>query len=166
MNDVGVLKDKADYMESAQLAIEAGVPGEAEDMVEKGMQSGILKSEDKTEQGRYDRLLAAAKKQAATDRASLAQLAKDAAKATQGQADVALGQAYLSYGMIDEAIAALQSGLKKGGVIDADEAQISLGIALLKKGQKDQARQAFKTVKADSKWADLADLWAVRSQSA
>ena len=49
---------------------------------------------------------------------------------------------------------------------DADEAQISLGIAYLKKGQKDQARQAFKAVKAGSKWSDLADLWAIRAHSA
>lgn len=166
MNDVGVLKDKSDYMEAAQLAIEAGVPGEAEQTVQKGMDNGTLKSTDKTEQGRYDRLLAAAKKQATTDRASLAQQAKDAEKAAQGQADVGLGQAYLSYGMFDEAIASLQRGIKKGGVTDIDEAQISLGIAYLRKGQKDQARQAFKAVKSESKWADLADLWAVRTYSA
>lgn len=166
MYDVGVLKDKADYMESAQLAIEAGVPGEAQTTVEKGIENGTLKSTDKTEQGRYDRLLAAAKKQATTDRAALPQLAKDAEKATQGQADVGLGQAYLSYGMLDEAIAALQRGIKKGGVTDIDEAQISLGIAYLKKGQKEQARQAFKSVKADGKWADLGELWSVRTYSA
>jgi len=166
MNDVGVMKDKGDFMESAQLAIEAGVPGEAESTVQKGMDSGVLKSTDKTEQGRYDRLLAAAKKQAGADRASLATQAKDAEKAATGQVLVGLGQAYLSYGMVDEAIASLQAGIKKGGVTDADEAQVSLGIALLKKGQKDQARQAFKTVKADSKWADLAELWTIRSYTA
>lgn len=166
MNDVGVMKDRGDFMESAQLAIEAGVPGEAESTVQKGMDSGVLKSTDKTEQGRYDRLLAAAKKQASADRASLATQAKDAEKAATGQVLVGLGQAYLSYGMVDEAIASLQAGIKKGGVTDADEAQVSLGIALLKKGQKDQARQAFKTVKADSKWADLAELWTIRSYTA
>lgn len=163
MNDVGVLKDPADYMESAQLSIEAGVPGEAQSTVEKGMENGTLKSTDKTEQGRYNRLLTAAKKSATSDRASLGQQAKEAAKATQGQAEVGLGQAYLSYGMLDEAVAAMQSGLKKGGVTDADEAQISLGIAYLKKGQRDQARQAFKAVKSDGKWGDLADLWALRT---
>ena len=57
MNDVGVLKDKGDYVEMAQLAIDAGVPGEAQQVVEKGVQNGTLKSDDKTEQGRYDRLL-------------------------------------------------------------------------------------------------------------
>lgn len=166
MNDVGTLKQADDYVEMAQLAIDAGVPGEAQSIVEKGVQGGTLKSDDKTTQGRYDRLLAGAKKSAATDKAQLAQLAKEAEKATQGQADVALGQAYLSYGMFDEAIAALQRGIKKGGVTDVDEAQISLGIAYLRKGQKDAARQAFKAVKAESKWHALGELWELRTQQA
>ena len=166
MNEVGVLKDKGDFVEMSQLAIEAGVPGEAESTMQKGIDSGVLKSDDKTEQGRYTRLLEAAKKQATTDRASLPQQAKDADKASQGQPSVGLGQAYLSYGMYDEAISAIQAGIKKGTVTDADEAQISLGIAQLKKGQKDAARQTFKGIKADSKWADLAALWALRTYQA
>jgi tetratricopeptide (TPR) repeat protein len=166
MSDVGVLKDKGDYVEMAQLAMDSGVPGEAQTIVEKGVENGTLKGADKTEQGRYDRLLTGAKRLATTDQASLPQLSKEAEKATQGQADVALGQAYLSYGKVDEAIAALQRGIKKGGVLDADEAQISLGIAYIKKGQKDLARQAFQQVKDDSKWNDLADLWAIRTYAA
>jgi tetratricopeptide (TPR) repeat protein len=165
MNEVGILKDKGDYMEMAQLGIEAGVPGESQQIVETGMSNGVLKSPDKTEQGRYDRLLAAAKKQAASDKAALAQLQKDADKASTGQADVGLGQAYMSYGQLDEAIASIERGIKKGGVTDADEAHVSLGIAYFKKGQKDQARQAFKAVKSESKWNDLAELWVLRSQS-
>ena len=73
-----------------------------------------------------------------------------------------LGQTYMSYGQYDEAIGALQRGIKKGGLTDADEAQVSLGLAYLRKGQKDQARQAFRAVKKDSPWADLAELWALR----
>jgi tetratricopeptide (TPR) repeat protein len=164
MNEVGVLKDKSDYVEMAQLAMDAGVPGEAQDMVQKGMTAGVLKSEDKTEQGRYDRLLAGAKKQADLDRGSLTQQATEAEKAGTGQVLVGLGQAYLSYGDFDKAIAALEKGIAKGGVTDADEAQISLGIAYLKKGQKEQAREAFK--KAQGKWKDLAELWTIRTQSA
>lgn len=165
MNEVGILKDKGDYMEMAQLGIEAGVPGESQQIVEVGMSNGVLKSADKTEQGRYDRLLAAAKKQATSDRAALTQLQKDAEKAKTGQAEVGLGQAYMSYGQLDEAIAAMERGIKKGGLTDVDEAQVSLGIAYLKKGQKEQARQAFKAVKPESKWTDLAELWALRTQS-
>ena len=164
MNETGTLKDKGDYVEMAQLAMDAGVPGEAQDMVQKGMTAGVLKSEDKTEQGRYDRLLASAKKQADADRNSLAQQATEAEKAGTGQVLVGLGQAYLSYGEYDKAIAAIEKGLAKGGVTDADEAQISLGIAYFKKGQKEQAREAFK--KAQGKYKDLGELWIIRTQSA
>ena len=166
MNDVGTLKQGDDYMETAQLAMDAGVPGEAQAVMEKGVQNGTLKSDDKTTQGRYDRLLAGAKKSAAADKAQLPQLAKEADKATQGQAYVALGQAYLSYGQVDEAIDALKKGIAKGGVTDLDESQVSLGIAYLRKGQKDLARQAFKAVKPESKWHDLADMWEIRTQQA
>lgn len=166
MNDVGTLKQADDYMETAQLAMDAGVPGEAQAVMEKGVQNGTLKSDDKTTQGRYDRLLAGAKKASTTDKAQLPQLAKEAEKATQGQAYVGLGQAYLSYGQFDEAIDALKKGIAKGGVTDADEAQVSLGIAYLRKGQKDLARQAFKAVKAESKWHDLADMWEIRTLQA
>jgi len=166
MNDVGVLKNKGDIVEMAQLAMDAGVPGEAQEMVQKGMQSGVLKSDDKTEQGRYERLLTGATKQSDLDKKQLNQLAAEAEKAKSGQANVGLGQAYLSYGEIDKAIAALEKGIAKGSVTDADEAQISLGIAYLKKGQKDKAREAFKAVKNGSKWSDLAELWSIRTQTA
>jgi Tfp pilus assembly protein PilF len=76
-----------------------------------------------------------------------------------------MGDAYLSYGQYDQAIAAFERGIKKGSVTDADEAQISLGIAYLEKGQKDQAREAFKAVKPGSKWSDLAELWSIHAQS-
>jgi tetratricopeptide (TPR) repeat protein len=165
MNEVGILKDKEDYVEMAQLGIDAGVPGESQQVMEAGIANGNLKASDKTEQGRFDRVLAAAKKVATSDKATLAQQQKDAEKATAGQAEVGLGQAYLSYGQFDEAIAALERGIKKGGVTDMDEANISLGIAYLRKGQKEQARTAFKAVKTESKWTDLAELWVLRSQS-
>jgi tetratricopeptide (TPR) repeat protein len=166
MNDVGVLKDAPDYVEMAQLAMDAGVPGEAQEMVQKGIQSGVLKSDDKTVQGRYDRLLAGAKKQSDLDKSQLNQLQAEADKAASGQASVGLGQAYLSYGDLDKAIAAMEKGISKGSVTDIDEAQVSLGIAYLKKGMKDKARDAFKAVKNGSKWSDLAELWSIRTQTA
>ena len=86
MNDVGTLKQADDYVEMAQLAIDAGVPGEAQSIVEKGVQGGTLKSDDKTTQGRYDRLLAGAKKSAATDQAAAA-----AARQGSGEGDAGPG---------------------------------------------------------------------------
>jgi tetratricopeptide (TPR) repeat protein len=166
MRDAGVLKRDRDYFEFAQLAMDEKVgnaPVEAQQLVEEGMANGVLKSADKAQQGRYDRLLEAAKQRAAASKAGLPQLAKQTEAAQNGQADVALGQAYLGAAEYDQAIAAIQRGLKRGGVTDVDQAQVSLGYALLKKGQKEQARQAFRTVKKDSEWGSLAELWLLRT---
>ena len=72
MNDVGVLKDKGDYVEMAQLAIDAGVPGEAQAGRREGRAERHAEERRQDEQGRYDRLLAGAKKAAATDQAAAA----------------------------------------------------------------------------------------------
>lgn len=165
MREAGVLKRDRDYFEFAQLAMDEKVgnaPVEAVQIIEEGIQKGILKSDDKAQQGRYDRLLQAAKERAAASKQSLPQLAKQTEAAANGQADVALGQAYLGAGDYDNAVTALQRGIKRGGVTDINEAQTALGYAYLKKGQKDQARQAFRAVKKDSEWAALAELWSLR----
>jgi tetratricopeptide (TPR) repeat protein len=160
MLDVGALKDAKHFVDAAEISLDLGLPGEALRFLEAGFASKALENEDKA---RNDRLLATAKKQVEADKGSLAQLAKEAQGAPTGQNDVALGQAYLSYAQFDEAIGALQRGLKKGGVTDADEAQVNLGIAYLKKNQLPEARDAFKSVKDGSRWSEVADLWLLRA---
>jgi tetratricopeptide (TPR) repeat protein len=166
MRDAGVMKRDRDYFEFAQLAMDEKVgnaPVEAQQIIEEGMETGVLKTTDKAQQGRYDRLLEAAKQRAAASRAALPQLEQQTEKAANGQADVVLGQTYMSLGDYDKALAARQRGIKRGGVTDLNEAQVSLGMAYLEKGQKDQARQAFRAVKKDSEWGPLADLWLLRA---
>lgn len=160
MLDVGALKEARHFVDAAEISLDLGLPGEALRFLEAGFASKALENEDRA---RNDRLLANAKKQVATDKAALPQLAKEAQGAPSGQGFVALGQAYLSYAQFDEAIGALQSGIKKGNLTDSDEAQVNLGIAYLKKNQLSEARDAFKSVKDDSRWAEVADLWLLRA---
>lgn len=164
MLETGTLKRAEDYEEMGQLAIDAGVPGEAQAIVEAGFNSKVLGNEPN--KARHERLLAFAKKQVEEDRAALAQLDKEARATPTGQADVAVGQAYLSYGQYDQAIEAIQRGIKEGGLQNADEAHIALGIAHLRKGDRDQARAAFSAVKGESQWTRLAGLWSLRASSA
>jgi len=159
--ETGTLKRADDYIEMGQLAIDAGVPGEAQQVVEAGFANKLLDVPES--KARNERLLASAKKLAEADKATIASEAKAAQAAPTGQADVGVGQAFLSYGQYDQAIEALDRGIKKGSVKLPEEAQISLGIAYLKKGQKAQAQSAFKAVAGDSPWARLAGLWALRA---
>src|SRR5690606_14019265 len=98
------------------------------------------------------RLLDAAKKSAAADQAGLAKLAADAASAKTGGADIGLGKGYLSYGQYDKAAAAFQRGVSKGGLSDSGEAQLLLGIAQLKSGNKADALKSFAALKDDKKY--------------
>jgi tetratricopeptide (TPR) repeat protein len=158
MQDTKTLSQASDYTEMAQLAMEAGTPGEAQKVLEQGFAANAF-----TEQrlkDRNQRLLDAAKKASATDQATLARSEVEAKAAKTGDADVALGSAYLSYGQNDKALEALSRGVGKGGLKSPAESQIMLGIAQLRSGNKAEAQKTFKAVKSDdATWARIARLW-------
>ena len=60
MNDVDILKEAGDYNEMAQLALEAGSPGEAQKVLEKGFDKGAFT--DQRVKDRNTRLLETVKK--------------------------------------------------------------------------------------------------------
>jgi hypothetical protein len=160
MFEVGLLKDPKDYEELAMSAIEAGAAEEAVRLLSSGLDSGALGG---AERARFERMRAYAQAEAEKSRAQLAQLSKDAERASTGQPSVELGRAYLGQQQYDRAIAALRQGLSKGKLEDPGSARVLLGIAYLKKQQPEEAREAFAAVEASSDWRDLADLWSLRA---
>jgi hypothetical protein len=155
---------KADeYNELGRLAIDSGLPGEAQMVLEAGEKKGIFKTAN--EKARNTRLLETAKKAAVLDKSTLdSQDARAKAKAT-GDADIKLGAAYLSYNQPDKAIEALNRGIGKGGVKDGDEAALLLGIAYLRSNNKEEAAKSFRNVKNDPMMARIAKLWLLRTQA-
>ena len=162
--EVDVLKRPDDYTEFAQLAIEAGSPGEAQAILEKGMAKNVFTDPKLID--RNKRLLENAKKQADQDRASLDKIAKDAAAGKTGDKDVSIGLAYLGYKQYDKAVEAIMRGLSKPGVQNQGEAQLLLGIAQLGAGHKDEAQKAFNAVKGDPKLERIANLWSLHARQA
>jgi tetratricopeptide (TPR) repeat protein len=162
MSEVDVLKTPGDYNEMAQLALEAGSPGEAATVLEKGMQKDVFT--DKLTKDRNQRLLENAKKAASTDQASLPRLEKEADAAPTGVKNVGVGLAYLGYGQYDKAADEFSKGLGKGGVKDEAQARLLLGIAQLKAGHKDDAVKTFKAVKGDPALERLANLWSLHAR--
>ncbi len=164
--EVGVLNNPDEYLEMAEMLLEAGLPGEARSVMESGYQAKAFETTDKSRADRYKRRLDEAVAAAARDQKSLPAIEKDAQKVPTGQGDVALGLAYGSFGQYDKAAAALTRGLQKGGVRDADQAQIMLGIANLELDKKADAIKAFEAVKADDpQMADVARLWTIVARS-
>lgn len=164
MSEVDVLKNPDDYTEMAQLALEAGSPGEAQHILEKGFAKGVFT--DQRAKERNQRLLESAKKAAATDQAGLAKVEKEAETAKTGAKSVGLGLAYLGYGQYDKAADAISKGLDKGGVKDEAQARLLLGIAQLKGGHKEEATKSFHAVKGDPSLERLANLWTLHAKQA
>ena len=160
--EVNAMRRAEDYTEMAQLSIEQGVPGEAQATLEAAMARKAFT--DPRDLERNTRLLATAKQQASNDKATLAKQEKDAAAAKTGDPLVRVGQAYLSYGQAAQAVSAIQAGIAKGSLKNAAEAQLFLGMAQLKAGNKDEAIKAFRAVKGDDTLARLGNLWALHAK--
>jgi tetratricopeptide (TPR) repeat protein len=118
---------------------------------------------DQRTKDRSQRLLDTAKKRATSDQAALPKLEKEADAAATGEQNVKLGTAYFGYGQYDKAVDQLSKGLSKGGVKNEADARLTLGIAQLKAGHKDDAVKTFKTVKGDPALERLASLWGIHA---
>ena len=160
--EAGGMRRGEDYTEMAQLSIEKGLPGEALAVVEAGVAANVFNTPALTDLSK--RLLSSAKAQVAADKPTLAKQDSDAAARKNGEIDVRIGQAYLSYGDYAKAVSTIERGIAKGGVRNANETQITLGIARLKAGNKDGAKEAFAAVQGDQTLKDLARLWTLRTR--
>jgi lipopolysaccharide biosynthesis regulator YciM len=150
----------SDYSEMAELAISGGNPGEAQKVLEQASSSGVCT--EQRDKDRLVRMLDSVKKSAATDLASLPKLEGEAKNAKTGDVDVALGNAYLSYGQNDKAIEALNRGLAKGSLKAGADAQLTLGVAQARQGDKAGALKSFRAVKTDDAvYTRIAKLWSL-----
>jgi Tfp pilus assembly protein PilF len=158
MSDVGVLKHSQDFGEMANIALDAGFPGETVSVLEKGFQNNVFT--DQRDKDRYQHLLDGAKQRAVTDQANLGK-----SEPADGNGYVQLGAAYLSYGQYDKAVANINKGLQKGGLKSVDEANLLLGIAQLRMKNASDAQRAFEKVTTSSNagYARLGKLWALRA---
>lgn len=151
------LETPAQYMEAAQLALQEGLPGDAKALLDRGYAAGVLGKGADAE--RQQRLAAMAGRQSAEDVKILPQLAREADAARDGLAWVKLGEAYASYRRYDEAVAAFEKGLQKGGLKHPEDAKLHLGIAYLQAGKKDKAEAALGAVAGTDGTRELAQLW-------
>jgi tetratricopeptide (TPR) repeat protein len=158
-NAVDVLKRPDDFTEYAQLALERGAAAEAQAVLEKGFAKKVFT--EKRDVDRNQRLLDTAKKQAAADPTAAAK--KATTTGTASDADVSMALAYLGAQQYDKAVEAINRSLAKNP--QNPDARLTLGIAQLRAGHKDEARKAFKAVKGDETLERLANLWTLHSQA-
>ena len=146
-----------EVVEMAQLALQQKQAGEAKKLLDDAFASGLLGKGAEAE--RQKRLLALASERAAEAPTQLKQAEAEAMASGDGLDLVNVGFAYTGLGQFEKGIALMQQGIAKGKLKRTDEANLHLGIAYLRAGQKAKAREAFKAVSGTDGAADLARLW-------
>jgi hypothetical protein len=154
----GTMSKTEDFMEMAQLALQAGYPAEAKKIVERGFAAGALGTGAEAE--RHKRLSDLALKQDAESSASIATRAAEAAAAKDGNALVQAGYVYVTMGEVDKGIALIEQGIAKGGLKRPEDGKLRLGMAQLQSGKgKAKAQQTLRSVQGSDGSADIARLW-------
>ncbi len=158
---IGLLTKPADLMDMTELALQVPLPGEAKAIVDKGFASGVLGTGP--EAARQQRLRALVDKVYATEQPKLAGREADAQSAHDGNALVALGDEYASYGQYDKGISLMVAGLKKDALRHPDDAKLHLGLVYLHAGRKADAIKTFHTVGGTEGAAEIARLWILQA---
>ncbi len=145
------------FVEMIQLLQQAGIPGEAKKVVDKGYADNVLGTGK--DAARHKQLRDQVTKQAADDAKSLSDGEKQARAAKTGTGLVNIGYNYTVYGQFDKGIPMMEEGIAKGGMKNPDDAKLRLGVAYLKSGNRAKAEEVFKTIQSTDGAADLARLW-------
>jgi hypothetical protein len=154
----GTLTKTEDFMEMAQLSLQAGLPAEALRIIEQGYKTGALGTGP--EAARHQRLKDLATKQHAEVKAGLATNATEAEGFKTGDELVKVGVQTVSFGEADKGLALIEKGIAKGGLKHPEDAKLRLGLAQ-QQAKKPQAAQTLRSVKGTDGAADIARLWLV-----
>jgi outer membrane protein assembly factor BamD (BamD/ComL family) len=152
-----------DYMEAAQLALQAGVPSEGVGIIEQGYKAGLLGKGNEAE--RHGRLRDLANKQLEASKAKRAEDEKEALAAKDGNALVTVGLNYVYEGNAAKGLPLIEQGIKKGGLKRPEDAKLRLAEAQLHAGQKQKAANTFREVKGNDGAADVARLWVLNTRA-
>lgn len=158
----GNVHEPGEYMEMAQMALQAGLPAEAKKIIDQAFAKNILGAG--ADADRHKRLRDMANKQAADDLKTMPQSEAQVAGAKDGNAAVNLGFAYVTAGQAEKGIALMEKGIQKGGLRRPEDAKLHLAIAYLNAGNKAKAQQGFKSVQGSDGASDLARLWLLHSK--
>ena len=153
----GVPLDAGELGDMAVRAQQAGLPAEAQALLDEGFASGLLGKDGNAAADK--KLLETSTKAAALDKAGLADGEASALKAKDGNVAVNLGLAVSATGAHERALALMTQGQAKGGLRRPDDALLHLGLAQWRAGKMADAKASFDAAKGADGVGDLARLW-------
>jgi hypothetical protein len=152
-----LLKKPSDFVEMAQLLIQARAPAEAIKVIDKGYKSGILGVGAEAE--RHQRLKALAEKTLADRNKNQAVEEAELVKTKDNDGLLAMGYGLVQAGQADKGLAMMTAAIKAGGLRNPEDAKLRLGEAYAAAGKKQQAITTLKTVGGKDGTAELARYW-------
>lgn len=155
----GVALDAGELGDMAYRALQAGLPAEAQGLLDEGFSTGLLGKDANA--AADQKMREAATKAATVDRNGLNEGEAAALKAKDGNAAFNLGLAVSATGTHERALALMTQGQAKGGLRRPDDALLHLGVAQWRAGKLDDAQRSFAGVQGADGAADLARLWRV-----
>jgi hypothetical protein len=158
----GSMTKPADFMEMAQLALQADLPSESKQVVDKGFASNVLGTGPEAE--RHKRLRDLVAKKLAEESAARAANEKEALAAKSGDPLLAVGMNLVFSGHAAKGVQMMQQGIAKGGIKRLEDAKLHLGIAQLIAGDKAKAQATFRSVQGNDGTTDLARLWLLHAR--
>lgn len=157
----GNLVRAADIMQAAQLAVLAGLPGEAKLYIDEAYASRIFGVGERGDIDRQQRLRALVEKTCADERKILAGTGQQAAAAPTGDPLVKTGLAHVTYGEAAKGLAMMEQGIQKARLKATDLSRLHLGYAYYLSGDKARALAVLGSVGGTDGTADLARLWSL-----
>ena len=153
----GLLKKPSEFMEMAQLVLQARAPAEAEHHLRVHELSDDLAAA--ADAARHQRLKDLAEKTLADQNKGATALEAEYAAAKDNDGLVALGYGLVQAGQTDKGLKMMEAAIKAGGLRYADEAKLRLGEAYAAAGKKQQAITTLRGVAGKEGTAELARYW-------
>ena len=156
----GTLNRSDEFMEMAQLALQARLPAESLHIIDLAYKSGAFGKGE--EAARQQRLKDLALKREAEQKAAIAGQASEAMNEKSGDELVNVGYAYVTMGQVDKGVGLIEQGIAKGSLKRPADAKLRLGMAQLQSAKsRAKAAQTLRGVQGNDGVADIARLWLV-----
>ena len=134
----GMLVKESEFVTMAQLYLQAEVPYKAATLLQEKMDAGVVAKSEK-----HYRILSQAWQLSQEDKKAIPALQAAARLSEDGELDARLANSYLNVGEYGECVKAANTSIRKGGLKNPDNIQISLGMCLYNLRRYADAKAAF-----------------------
>jgi tetratricopeptide (TPR) repeat protein len=150
----GMLVKDTEFVTMAQLYLQAEVPYKAATLLQEKMDAGIVPKNEK-----HYRLLSQAWMLSMEDEKAIPALQAAAKLANDGELDHRLANAFLNIGKYGDCVTSANTAIRKGGLKNPDNVQISLGMCLYNLRQYSNAVRAFQEAAKVPKTRRVGNQW-------